>query len=141
VRRFIDSPNHLEWDGDNNRYVPAHSQLQFDPEMSTQWSEHLSRVHQLGPEVILADAPNYSLVGEWSVDAVRKLAFRVANTPDPDGDGPLNCSHASVYWPLASIVPPKTEPSPSKRKKLRNDLNREMTWAFGEISTPPPDGS
>ena len=145
LRRFIDSPNHLEWDADNSRYVPAGSQMIFDSDtpteardLSTYWREHLSR-DELGPEVVLIGHPNYSLVGEWRVAAVRKLRFPVAHTPR--GDAPIECAHASIYWPPDSIPPSKMEPGPSRRRMLRSELNREMSWTYGTISTPPPEGA
>ena len=148
LRRFIDSPNHLEWDADNERFIPAANQLQFDPEPSTQSSElstqsreHLWDVHHLGPEAVLDNNPNYSLVGEWLVDSVRKHKFPVKSTPDLTVEGPLGCSHVSIYWPADSIVPPAIEPSKSNRKKLRSQLAREMTWVYGQITIPPPDGA
>ena len=141
MRRFIDSPNHLEWDSDSNRYIPAAKQLQFDPDMSTQWAEHLALKHKLGPEAVLDGNSSYSLVGEWKVDTVLKSQFLVSNTPDLTRTGPLSCSHTSIDWPTSSIVPPKEEPSPKARRKLRSELTREMVWIFGDITTAPPERS
>ena len=145
LRRFIDSPNHLEWDSDNSRYVPAGNQMIFDsdtPEeardLSTYWREHLGR-DELGPEALLIGHSNYSLIGEWRVAAVRKLKFPVAHTPR--GDVPIECAHASICWPPDSIPPSKMEPSPSRRRILRGELSRELSWAYGTISTPPPEGA
>jgi hypothetical protein len=131
----------LEWDSDNERFIPAASELKFDDDLSTQSREHLWDIHHLGPEAVLNNDTDYSLVGEWQVDAVRKLKFSVRSSPDLTIDGPLGCSHVSIDWPTDSIIPPAIVPSKTARKKLRADLTREMTWAYGQVKTTRPDGS
>lgn len=132
----MDSKNHLAWDYDNNRYVPNPAALTFDPEMSTRWAEHLE-MHGLGPADVLDGDDRYTLVGEWSVQSVRNKEFPVEHTPD--ASEPLGCAHASIYWPPGSINPGSNRPDGPTRTSLRNFLARQMSLAYGEITTPPPE--
>lgn len=128
----------MEWDADNQRWLPAQNQLQFDPELSTYWREHLA-IHDQNPEVLLADNLTYTLVGEWEVEAVRQLHFPVEHSPT--GEKPPDCAHTSVYWPPDSLTPSQPEPSKAKRRALRGPLAARMTWVYGEITTTPPEGA
>jgi hypothetical protein len=135
-RQLIDSRNHLAWDYDNNRYVPGPVAMAFDPEMSTRWAEHLE-MHGLGPADVLNRDGRYTLVGEWSVRAVREMDFPVAHTPD--GSEPIACAHTSVYWPPGAIKSGSKRPDSPTRDSLRNKLVKKMSFAYGEITTPPPE--
>lgn len=137
-RRLVDSKNHLAWDYDNNRYVPSPAALQFNPEMSTRWGEHL-KMHGLGVADVLENDDRYTLVGEWSVEEVRKMHFPLEHTPD--GDEPLGCAHASIYWPPSAVKAGTKRPDSVTRTSLRNQLVRGMAFVYGEITTPPPDDS
>ena len=134
LRRFRDSENHLTWDYDKGSWIPAPGSLNFNPDLSGSWREHLTK-HGLWPESIARDG--YTLVGQWLIGDARDLNFLVDHTPQ--GREPIDCAHTSLYWPPDSIKSGKVEPEPSKRKRLRSDLVGHMSWVHGEIRTPPPD--
>ena len=103
-RRFKDHPNWRIFDYDADRWMPVTRDppLTFDPDFSMPWREHLETVHGLGPESVTS--PTHILVFEANVRAVRQVrlvngpfAFTVAHTPQ--GATPVDCAHASVYWP------------------------------------------
>jgi hypothetical protein len=135
-RQLRDSEQHLAWDYDNNAWLPSPAALQFDPELSTRWAEHLL-IHGLGPEDILDKDKGYSLVGQWEISPIRSEHFPVAHTPC--GAQPLDCAHSSVYWPPDEIPSGKVEPNRDRRRDLRSTLADEMTWTHGQITTQPPD--
>lgn len=135
-RQFRDSDDYLVWDYDNQRWLPSPAALQFDPEMSSSWTEHLSD-HKIGPDGILDRNKGYSLVGRWQVAALRKLEFPVEHSPC--GNRPIDCAHSSVYWPPDAVGEGKREPSKSLRKQLRSDLAAQMTWVLGDIMTDAPE--
>lgn len=137
-RQFQNSENHLIWDYDNERWLPAPAALQFNPEMSSQWREHL-QAHGLGANVILSIDRGYSLVGEWPVDAIERLKFPVQHTPV--GSTPIECAHSSVYWPPETLPDGKIQPTKDIRNLLRGNLADLIKWVCGEITVPRPDRS
>ena len=94
-------------------------------------------MHGLGPADVLNRDGRYTLVGEWSVRAAREMDFPVAHTPD--GSEPIACAHTSVYWPPGAIKSGSKRPDSPTRDSLRNKLVRKMSFAYGEITTPPPE--
>jgi len=109
----------------------------MDPDLSTNWREHLLR-HRVGPEAVLVGDERYTLVGEALIKEIRDLNFDVRHSPT--GSRSPDCSHTSADWPAASVVPPKDEPSPSIRRALKYDLSRQFRFIHGELP-PPPDGA
>ena len=135
LRRFRDSDNHRVWDYDKKAWVPSPEALQFDPDLSGSWNEHLKESHGLGPASVASDG--YPLVGEWLVSDIRALDFEVEHTPQ--GSLPIECAHTSVWWPISALKQGKTEPDKPTRRRLRSVLAGDMSWAHGEISAKPPD--
>jgi hypothetical protein len=117
--------------------MPAPSELQFNPDMSSQWKEHLLR-HNLGPESILEGYPSYTLVGEFPVANLRGHHFKV--THSPRDSKPIDCAHTSVNWPPDSIGENRKEPPKGIRNALRRDLTSDFKWVLG-TDAPPPDGA
>jgi hypothetical protein len=138
LRRFIDSENHLEWDADNRRWLPSAASMQFDPDLSGSWREHLE-FHELSPSSVIDGNHRYTLVGEWSIEALRDIKFVV--THSPISAIPIGCAHTSVDWPRDAIEPGSRRPDSMKRMSLRNSLGVRMTWVYGDITTPPPEGA
>lgn len=135
-RQFRDSEEHLAWDYDNHTWLPTPAALQFDPDLSTRWSEHL-RAHGLGPESLTDESKGYTLVGEWEISDIRKEQFLVSHTPC--GNQPLDCAHSSVYWPPQEVPPDKSQPNRDRRRELRSALAAEMIWVHGQVTIQPPD--
>jgi hypothetical protein len=136
MRRFIDSPNHRIWDADLGRWIPNWSVLQFDPEMSTYWREHL-RMHGHGPSAILSGG--YSLVGELRANTAQAQGFLVRHTPSDETW--FECAHVSVYWPPEEIPEGKTIPNKDRRRELRRKLAGEFHWVYGDLPTSGPTGA
>jgi len=137
-RRFISSPNHRTWDSDVGRYIPNLGDLQFDPEMSTYWRQHL-RMHGKGPSSVLEGDSRYDLVGQLAINQVRGEGFPVEQTPHQES--PIGCAHVSIYWPPESIQPGHKEPFRDQRKLLRTKLAHGLTWVHGEMPTIGPPGA
>jgi hypothetical protein len=136
-RKFRNSDNHVWWSDEDECWLPTPAALQFDPELSTQWREHLES-HGLGPDSILDVDKGYELVGEWYVSRLEDLNFPVKHTPDLEV--PLiGCSHSSVYWPSAEIPPGKAKPNKDARDRIRSDLSYLMRWMHGTITVPKPE--
>lgn len=141
IRRFRDDPNHLTWD-DELGPVPHHSagnSLQFDPDLSTSWREHLEE-HGIGPAGVLGWRRSpYSLVGQISVWNARQLNFLVKHTPTETI--PTGCAHASIDWPPGEIHPPATQPAKAVRSKLRSELARGFPIIYGTVDSLRPPGA
>jgi hypothetical protein len=138
-RKFMDSANHLIWNHDLGRMVPSHAALQFDPDLSSDWREHLELVHQQTASAIVGDDSRYTLVGQFPVGRVRKLDFVVTATPN--SIQPFGCAHASVDWPPHTVPEHSIEPTRDVRKQLRNELAREASWVLGTPTVGPPAGA
>jgi hypothetical protein len=138
LRRFMDSKNHLEWDADNMRWLPSAAAMQFDPDLSTSWKEHLE-FHGMGPEAVIAGNDRYSLVGEWPVKTLRDS--RLVITHSPSSSGPIDCAHTSVDWPPDAIEPGKRRPNGAMRMSVRNSLSVSISWVYGNITIVPPEGA
>ncbi len=138
-RRFRDDPNHLVWD-DELGPIPHHevsSVLQFDEDLSTNWREHLQR-HHMGPVWVLGENPAYTLVGEISVLAARRLKFGVSHSAADII--PIDCSHTSVSWPADKIHPPAKRPDKKTRSRLRSEIAMNFRFIHGEVKSEPPIG-
>jgi len=123
------------WDYDKKVWIPSPEALQFDPDLSGSWREHLQERHGLGPASVSTE--DYPLVGEWLVDDIRAHNFQVEHTPQ--GPLPIECAHTSVWWPANMLEPGKIEPNKTIRRRLRSGLAGDMSWVHGEISAQPPD--
>jgi hypothetical protein len=135
-RRVIDHPDHVTWDADKERWLPRPSgssnSLQFNPELSTFWCEHLQDRHRLLPSSILDPDGRYTLVYQSQVQDVRAIGCTVEHTPQ--ADLPVDCAHTSVWYPSGATDKPS-------RKAVRNDLARTVILVYGAISQSPPDGA
>jgi len=138
-RRFTNSDNHLMWSDNLGRRIPNPAVLRFDPDLSTDWRQHLEAIHCQSPRVLLKGNPGYALVGEFPVGGVRLLRFVVRGTPNTLSS--LGCAHASIEWPPDAIPPQRTEPTKDVRRKLRHELAQEVSWVYGDISMVPPEGA
>jgi hypothetical protein len=137
-RRFSSSPNHRTWDADLGRWLPNVGDLQFGPEMSTYWRQHL-RMHGKGPLSVLDGYPGYDLVGELAIDEVQLQGFPVRQSPTEEPS--VGCAHVSVYWPPGSIPQGHSQPFKDQRKLLRNQLSRELAWVHGDMPKIGPPGA
>src|SRR5260370_25328854 len=109
--------------------------MQFDPDLSGSWHQHLQERHDLGPGSVAND--EYPLVGEWLVSDIRTLDFQVEHTPQ--GPLPIECAHISVLWSASTLKPGQIEPEKTTRRRLRSALAGDMSWVYGEINAQPPD--
>lgn len=138
-RRLKDSENHLIWSSDLGRYIPNHDALRFDPDLSTDWRQHLQGVHGYSPADILEGDDDYKLVGEFAVSEVRGIGFEIRASPT--GPTPPGCAHASVEWPPSEVPAGKKQPNKDVRNPLRFELAKHVSWVHGMPSIPPPDGA
>src|SRR5207237_775432 len=103
-RRLRDHPDHRTWDDDLQRWLPRvghpETALQFDPDLSTSWRQHLEIQHGLDPRAVITGT-TYSLVYQVDVGSLRALELTVKHTPPdgPEGTRPIGCAHTSAYWP------------------------------------------
>lgn len=109
--------------------VPKDPPFKFDPDLSMSWREHLERIHQLGASSVTG--PRHPLVFEVNVQSIRQVrfgpgefAFRVGHSPQ--GFNPVECAHASVYWP--------SNLDKVKREMLRVELAHRMFLCHGQPS-------
>lgn len=135
-RRFTNSPNHLTWDADLERWIPSLSILQFDPEMSTYWREHL-RMHGKGASSVLTRG--YTLVGELDIGKIQRQGFPTRQSPNDEPS--IGCAHVSIHWPPESVLQGRTQPSKDQRKLLRMRLASEFIWVYGDVPTSGPAGA
>jgi hypothetical protein len=138
-RRFSSSPNHRTWDDDLGRWLPNLGDLQFNPELSTYWRQHL-RMHGKGPLSLLDASAAYDLVGELTIGEIQMQGFPVRQSPD-DEDSSKGCAHVSVYWPPGSIPQGQHQPTKDQRKLLRTQLARELVWVHGDMPKTGPLGA
>ncbi len=124
--------SNLAWHDDEKRWIPAGTALQFDPDWSGRWREHLIDIHGLGPsDVAEAHRP---LVFEVQVEAIRMLGMKVEHTPQ--ATDPTDCAHASTWYRTDGAQPTRPE-----RALLRNALAVLLTLVHGAIAMPPPPGA
>jgi hypothetical protein len=107
--------------------------LQFDPDLSVPWREHLAENHNAGPEAVLADDARYSLVFEITADQAEGLGLTPEHTPDPDQGHPVGCAHSSL-WRAESL-------GPKQRRKLGLEIALAMVLVHGAPTIPTPDGA
>jgi hypothetical protein len=110
--------------------------LQFNPDFSVQWREHLG-MHSKGASDLVA-ATNRPLVFEANVGEIRKLRaegirrFYVAYTPTDEE--PLGCAHVSVLLLLDKELK-------AASLSLRTDLSNLLALVHGTPSIPVPEGA
>lgn len=141
-RRVKDDKNHLMWDDESHRYIPATAEaLTFNPALSTAWGEHV-QAHGEGPAALVERAPQYRLVFSVQVAMVKKL--RLVPEHDPERfppDPPVSCAHVSVYWPESEPGDPRSPLQRSSRKALRFDLASAVELIHGQVYTEPPSSN
>lgn len=135
----MNSENHLVWSDELGRAIPSPAALQFDPDLSADWREHLEVVHYESSTAVLKDDPRYALVGEVPVGVVRSLGFLVHASPHQLSA--LGCAHASVDWPVAAVPAGRTEPPKSVRRTLKHSLGEQVSWAYGTPAISKPTGA
>lgn len=128
----------LVWSQDEHRWVPAPEpppSMQFNPDLSASWKEHLEGRHLYGPDSTLT-RPGYTLVWELKVADATRLEFTVEHSPTT-ASAPIECAHTSIWMPLdVSATAKKTK---DRRHELRTDLAHAMTHVLGRLPPPPPD--
>jgi hypothetical protein len=129
LRSIAHDPDALEWFADEQRWLPTAKAMQFDPDCSMFWRQHLQEVHDQAPECVTVG--KRPLVFEVRAGSARNLEFGAEHSPD--GDTPIACAHSSLEWPGGGPQPPKPV-----RNALRSDLVRHMELIVGEILLPPP---
>jgi hypothetical protein len=133
-RRVLDDLDNITWDPGEQRWLirinhPSHA-LQFNPEMSVSWREHLVHRHRKGPAAALKGAGDYTLVYELASADARKIRLCVKHSPI--GKRQPDCAHTSVEWPEGLTKP--------DRKAIRSDLAHAMRLVHGvPTQTPPPE--
>jgi hypothetical protein len=140
LRRFIDDENHITWEGD--RPIPhplMGNSMQFDPELSTFWREHIeddgNRI-----DSVLGRCPEYTLVGEIGVGAALDVPMAVAH--DPTDEVPIiGCAHAGVGWSPSTIPAGSHQPTRPEKKRLRAELARGFSFVVGDVHTERPPGN
>jgi hypothetical protein len=132
-RRQQDHIDYLEWSYDDDKWLPTAKALQFNPDLSTYWRQHLERVHKNEPESIFVEGDHrYTLVYECGVVEIRTLGFGVEHSPEGSTEPP-ECAHTSVNWPNGNM-------DKQRRRELRSPLARALQLVYGTISlTTPPD--
>jgi hypothetical protein len=128
VRHHADD---LRWDSDRREWLPTDRALQFDPDFSTQWENHLVCVHGLAVDSVVTDGR--PLVFDAEAGDFRSISLGVRHSPM--GDEPIECAHSSVDWPGGR------EPDKPAKRKLRAGMRRGMRLVHGEISLEAPPGA
>lgn len=131
------SENHVTWDDIDSQWHPRMEQpsnaLQFDPDWSAYWRQHLAHRHQL-PVASVANE-SYPLVFQVTASKVLSIEYeghRFAADHSPQGDLPLDCAHCSVtYEDAAKFV----------RKGLRALLANELQLVWGIPIALKPTGA
>lgn len=138
-RRVYDHPDSLEYFPDEDRWLPKGSPpaVQFDPDLSMTWREHLERRHRLGPEAIIADS-GHALVFEMSVDDAEILGCAAEHSPV--GDEPVDCAHASILYPPLPNDLTRNQRK-SEQAAVRNAVGRAMRRVHGSVTQPKPPGA
>lgn len=133
-RRAMASLHWHTWDSDRQRWLPRGNTVDFDPELSTVWADHMESTHGAGPGSALDGYDRYTLVFEVGVSACRAIRCQV--THSPDGPCPLACAHTLVS------MPPEVSTAHRKEiKSIRMALGRAMSLVYGTITAPPPPGA
>jgi hypothetical protein len=146
-RQARDSEDHYSWhqDDDGNWIARLRVKglkgsmpgLQFDPDLSVQWREHLD-LHGYTPQGLVRAKPNLPLIFEANVGDIRAIRtetlerFYVAYTPMDDE--PYGCAHVSVLLLLRKS-------QSAERDSLREDLSRLLECRYGTPSVPVPEGA
>jgi hypothetical protein len=121
----------LEWIADEQRWVPHSSppSIQFNPDLSVRWAEHLEAVHsQTADDQLANDGSAYTLLFEAHVENLRQLNLSV--THSPMGPEPPDCSHASADYPPGL--------NRSERRAVRNAVSLSMALSAGVVGFDPP---
>jgi hypothetical protein len=110
--------------------------MQFDPDFSVYWREHLE-LHGSDQDYIGDGGDRYPLIFEATVEDVRDLRgesgkqFYVAYTPK--SDEAYGCSHVSVLM--------LSRDKDAEVKALRQDLSVLFEPRYGSPTVPIPEGA
>lgn len=98
--------------------------LQFNPEMSAYWREHLDTSHQLGAPAVAG--PDDRPVFEMAIEDLEALGLMVRHTPEDTI--PIDCAHTSIFWPGG------VKPQRGQRNELRADIADRVVWVHRDPS-------
>ena len=129
LRLVRDDPDYVWWSSEQNRYllrVPGFA-LQFDPDLSTSWAEHLLDLHGRSPEDLVS--PKRELAFRARVGELQGLEG-LTITHSPEGEEPDGCGHVSVLRPEGL---PK-----GLRNSLSTDIALRMHQVAGTVRSAPP---
>lgn len=134
-RKTRDHADHLEWYADLGCWLPRvedpSNALQFNPDLSVLWADHLLGRHEILASSLVAGDEVYNLVFAVDVSAMATLKLRVEHTPTEST--PVGCSHVSVWRPESLTKP--------QRKQLKYALQRLMRLVAGEVRRSVPEGA
>ena len=105
--------------------------VNFDPDLSTTWKEHMEDIHGLAAAFLIELPPGRSLVYEARVEDLLGLGLEHSHTPT--NPKPPGCAHLFFFRP--STVTTKPE-----KYRLELDIAMRMTLVSGIIhsmSRPP----
>lgn len=132
-RSVKDDPDCLEWDSDDAQWLPRvqdpSNSVQFNPDLSVFWAEHVEKVHAAGIEVALTPSQGYTLAYSLSAATVRELHLGVVHSPQDDMLP--GCAHGSIEYPVP-------RPAKHERRELRYRLARQMRLVAGSPTVRPP---
>lgn len=128
-RRVLHSEAFIEWDWNQNRWIPLNAAL-HDPQGGREVSIYLRSflAETEGPDDVASARPG-SVAFAANVAGARSLGFGVTHRPDQD-TGPLRHAHGNINGGLGW--------SKAEYKAVRNDLARQMTLAAGQITLNRP---
>lgn len=132
-RRVRDDPDDLTWHSEEQRWLPRPEQpsIQFNPDLSCYWREHLVEQHASGPRSAIGSASRYALVFELAAGQARNLRCLVEHSPQ--GPTVPDCAHSSVRREAGLTR--------AERAALRNDLAYAMRLVYGVPTQQPPPGA
>ncbi|NNN20719.1 MAG: hypothetical protein HKL80_01785 [Acidimicrobiales bacterium] len=134
----MNDSEHLVFDKRLNRYIfhgnILGNMLQFNDDLSTYWREHLTERHNISAEQVLVQVEDerYSLIGEISVEFLRKIQCKVSH--GPTNVVPLGCSHTSVSLPDG--IDPNDPRDKGKRREVRLKINENCFFVHGMSGRP-----
>jgi hypothetical protein len=140
-RVVTDDPDHREWDEIDRKWLPRSEHpsnaLQFDPDFSSAWRQHLEQLHHETAAVLIDAEAKRTLVFQLPLLAVDDLGLTYAHTPE--GSAPPACSHTSVYLPEDASGNGKG--AKARRKAIRLDVARAMELVMGDLPIEGPPGA
>lgn len=127
-----DSLDVLIWSDEQQRWllrVPGNA-IQFDPDLSTLWREHILVVHSRGPDAVCEQPPGRSILFQAVIGALIDLGLGVRHTPQ---EGEHGCAHVSFDRPH-----PLTKP---ERRELSMNIADVLVHVAGVITCLRPSSS